>query len=238
MIHIDKNKRIIISADDFGISKLANVKILDGVRRKVIDRVEVMVSENLSEEEIEELRNSGVKLDIHLHLIRHDSNYWQGDRRLKEQAAKRLVAFAFNYLTGRKSSDKVELQWAIQIEKFRELFGRNPDGIGSHEYIHFFPPYLKAVLNLAGRYGIPYIRLGKRFFPFENDVARILEWLRKKNIRRHWKDDKLETSDFMASFDWISDWESFIKDLPDESETEVVFHPEREEEFLFMEEKL
>jgi len=238
MITAGKGKRIIISADDFGISKLANVNILDGIRKKAIDRVQIMISDNLSDEEIEELKNSGVKLDIHLHLIRHDSDYWQGDRRLKEQAAKRLVAFALNYLTGRKSSEKVGLQWAIQIEKFRELFGRNPDGIGSHEYIHFFPPYLATVLNLAEKYEIPYIRIGEKGMSFENNISRILDWLRRKNMIRHWKNRNLKTSDFMASFDWIEDWDSFLADLPDDSETEVVFHPEREEEYSFIDKKL
>ena len=25
-------------------------------------------------------------------------------------------------------------------EKFKEIFGKNPDGINSHEHVHFFPP--------------------------------------------------------------------------------------------------
>lgn len=238
MIETKDGKRIVVSADDFGISKLANVRILEGVRKGLIDRVEVMMSENVDEEEVRELKRSGIKLDIHLHLIRHDSDYWQGDRNLKERTAKQLLGFAFNYLTGRKSAGKTRLQWAIQIERFRELFGQDPEGIGSHEYIHFFPPYLKAVLELSDRYGIPYVRIGRSDLGLDSPKARILDLLRQANMRRHFRERSAATSDYMVSFDWIDDWDKFVERLPAGTETEVIFHPEREEEAAFIEKTL
>jgi predicted glycoside hydrolase/deacetylase ChbG (UPF0249 family) len=231
-------ERTIISADDFGISILANNNILELVRQRKIDRIEVMISPNLSAEEVEEIKNSGIKIDIHLHLIKADSDYWQGNRRFKEGAVKRLIIFVFNYIFRRTSPDRVELKWAIQIERFRELFGKTPDGIGSHEYIHFFPPYFRVALKLAERYSIPYIRLGNLSGSEENMVAKILNWLRRKNLAA-FKRSKLSSSDYMVSLDWVEDkFGEFMRMLPEGSKTEVVCHPEREEESRLMQDKL
>jgi predicted glycoside hydrolase/deacetylase ChbG (UPF0249 family) len=229
----DKRKNLIVSADDFGISKLADVNILRLVEEGKVDRVAVMMSPNLNESEANRLKNSGVKIDIHLHLIKDDSDYWLGNRRLKEGAAKRMVAFVFNFLTGRAGGEKIALKWAIQIENFREIFGRSPDGIGSHEYIHFFPPYFRAVLKLAKKYEIPYVRLGCGNYICENGVAKILNWLRKNNIVNFEKSG-LETSRYMVSLDWVEDISKIFDIIPKEGMTELVCHPEREEEFEFM----
>ena len=229
------NENIIISADDFGISKLADVNILKLVEAGKIDRVEVMMSPNLNLEEVSRLKNSQVKIDIHLHLIKDDSDYWRGDRRLKEGAFKRMVLFVFNYFSGKSSSEKVELKWAIQIEKFREVFGKNPEGIGSHEYIHFFPPYMKAVLKLAKKYEIPYVRMGNKDLKAENMVSMVLNWLRKKNVKK-FQESGLLTSPYMASLDWAKNLGDIEKIIPMDGKTELVCHPEREEEFGFMKE--
>ncbi|HLN18926.1 MAG TPA: ChbG/HpnK family deacetylase [Patescibacteria group bacterium] len=228
-----KRKNLIISADDFGISKLADVNILRLVEKGKVDRVAVMMSPNLSEAEIERLKKSGVKIDIHLHLIREDSDYWLGNRLLKEGAAKRMIFFVFNYFTGRAGSEKIALKWAIQIEEFKEVFGRNPDGIGSHEYIHFFPPYFRAVLKLAEKYEIPYVRLGNKKYLCDNRVANVLNNLRKRNILSFGK-SRVETSRYMISLDWAKDINNCWRLIPREGMTELVCHPEREEEFDFL----
>lgn len=229
----EMRKKLIISADDFGISRLADVNILRLAESGKIDRVAVMMSPNLSDKEVERLKNSNVRIDIHLHLIKEDSDYWLGNRRLKEGAAKRMIAFVFNFFTGRASSEKIALKWAIQIENFYEVFGRYPDGIGSHEYIHFFPPYFKAVLKLAKKYEIPYVRLGSKKYNCGNKVAMVLGWLRRKNMVAFEKYG-LETSDYMVSLDWAEDASKIFHIISKEGRTELVCHPEREEEFEFM----
>lgn len=233
MLDNETRKKAVFSADDFGISKLANVNILKAVRMGKIDRVEVMISENLNHEEVRELKDSQVKIDIHLHLVDYNSNYWRGDRRLSEGTIKRVVMFSLRYLLGKTIPEKVELQWAIQIEKFEEIFGRTPDGIGSHEYIHFFPPYLRAVIRLGERYKIPFVRFGKTNFEYNNFISKALNWLRKKGLKNI-KKTTLKTTDYMTSFDWGNKLD-FLNNLPEGSLTEIVFHPEREDELRYLE---
>ncbi|MFA5961697.1 MAG: ChbG/HpnK family deacetylase [Parcubacteria group bacterium] len=232
MLDEKNRKKAIFSADDFGISKLANVNILKSLRTGKLDRVEVMISENLSADEVEELKKSGVKLDIHLHLVDYNSSYWRGDRKLKESPIRRAIVFILKYLMGKTSPEKVGLQWAIQIEKFEEIFGQVPDGIGSHEYIHYFPPYLRTVIQLGEKYKIPFVRFGKKEFNSSGPVAKALNWLRKKSLVDMRK-TTMYTTDYMVSFDWVNEL-SFLRNLPAGSLTEVVFHPEREVEFDFL----
>ncbi|MEI7425598.1 MAG: ChbG/HpnK family deacetylase [Candidatus Moraniibacteriota bacterium] len=233
MLNEETRKKAVFSADDFGISKLANVNILKAVRMGKIDRVEVMISENLNAEEVRELKNSQVKIDIHLHLVDYNSNYWRGDRRLSEGTIKRVIMFLLRYLLGKTVPEKVELQWAIQIEKFEEIFGKAPDGIGSHEYIHFFPPYLRAVIRLSKKYDISFIRFGKTDFEYNNFISKALNLLRKKSLKNI-KQTKLNTTDYMTSFDWGYNLD-FLNNLPAGSLTEIVFHPEREDELKYLE---
>lgn len=233
MLEKKDRQKAVFSADDFGISKLANANILRMIRMGKLDRVEIMISENISPEEVAELKRSGIKLDIHLHLIDQNSDYWQGNRRLHESALPRVFSFLFRYIAGRTVSEKVELQWAIQIERFEELFGRIPDGIGSHEYIHYFPPYMKVVLRLGERYGIPFVRFGKKGFVCDSLVAKVLNRLRVKSLTEV-AAGKLVTTDHMISFDWVNNL-NFLERLPEGRTAEVVFHPERDDEFRFLE---
>ena len=232
MLNNNSENRIIFSADDFGISKLANVNILKMVGMKKLDRVAVMISENLSGDEAEELKRSGVKIDIHLHLVPQNSDYWRGNRLMRESASKRLIFFFANYLTRRTGAQKVALQWAVQIEQFREIFGKNPDGIGSHEYIHYFPPYLKETIKLAQKYGISYFRFGRRDYACSSFVSKAINYLRKFG-KKFVLDSNLPTTDYMISFDWHDNL-SFLKKLSATDSAEIVFHPEREEELKFL----
>lgn len=62
-------KKLIISADDFGMNPLANKNILILAEAGKLDRVSVMTNGFFSTQEIERLKRTGVCLDIHLELI-------------------------------------------------------------------------------------------------------------------------------------------------------------------------
>ena len=143
------SNNLIISADDFGVSEKANQAILELAREKKIDRVSVITGGKISKKEVKELLESGVKIDIHLCLL----NETQGG------VVKRVAIFLLDFLTGWYSSGKVKIIWKKQIEEFKTIFGRYPDGINSHEHIHFFPPLFKTALKIKEEFKISYIRL-------------------------------------------------------------------------------
>jgi predicted glycoside hydrolase/deacetylase ChbG (UPF0249 family) len=230
-----EGKKIIVSADDFGISQRANENILKLARERKLDRVEIMVSHNLKQEHVLELIASGVKLDIHFHLVKDRLDYWQNNqRKIEKQTIKRIIFFLFNYFFGDTRPKIVKREWESQLKDFKILFGKYPDGASSHEHIHFFPAYFKVFLKLASKYSIPYIRFGKNTVHENNRICVILNWLRKINARS-FKESGLNTSDYMASFDWLESLESLLEKIPENKIVEVVFHPELDNEFQKLE---
>lgn len=236
---------LILAADDFGVSKLANRRILELARAKKLDRVAVMAGGIYSPEEIKTLLASGVKLDIHLYVL--PPGYFQnrsGEKR--ENILKRLGVFLVDLTGGRYGAGKVRLVWQQQIEDFYKTFGKYPDGINSHEHLHFFPGLFRAALRLKDKFSVPYLRLGKVKLRLPwNNVAFVLDSLRRADIRLNKLifpppgDSKiypgeLNTSDYLVSFDWLKNPDKFFENLPAPSQTELVFHPERENEYEFL----
>ena len=62
-------QKLILAADDFGGNYLANQNILKLINSKKIDRVAVIINGSLREAEIESLKISGVKIDLHLVFV-------------------------------------------------------------------------------------------------------------------------------------------------------------------------
>jgi len=215
-------ENLIISFDDFGKSREGNQKILELVRWKKADRVAVLVNGAVNEKEISELLNSEVKIDLHLDL---------GISNEKGDALRRSFLFLFYYFFfGKISAGKVEKDWEEQMQKFQILFGRNPDGLNSHQYVHFFPPYFKIILKLGEKYKISYLRFGKNGIAENvNSISGILNGLWKRNNSQFQK-FSFDSSDFLVSYNWIRDFPSFLEKLTSEK-TELIFHPEREKEF-------
>jgi predicted glycoside hydrolase/deacetylase ChbG (UPF0249 family) len=137
----------------------------------------------------------------------------------------------WKFSTGELTPTKVEADWNNQIKKFKKIFGKNPDGINSHEHIHFFPPFFKVATKLQQKYSIPYLRFGDSIsMPQHNTVAHILNFLRILNKKTFLK-STATSSQSLLSLDWINDCEKFIDDPP-EGTIEVATHPELAEDFV------
>jgi len=239
MIGADVRKNLILSADDFGKSELANRNILRLAAAGKLDRVSVMVEGNVSEKEVERLFAAGVKLDIHFELV------WQKRRRnlLRDNTLRQGVVFLVNYLWGdwpmpehpRSGAAEVRKEWESQIKKFREIFGRLPDGISSHEHTHYFPAYFKIAIELAKQYNIAFIRFGRKGLLGERNsvyfILKIMRWFNRKKFFH----SKLSSPDYFVILDWIKDFRKFLKKIP-EGEMEIACHPERKEELNLLNE--
>jgi predicted glycoside hydrolase/deacetylase ChbG (UPF0249 family) len=230
-------KNITVSADDFGISKIASENILKLVESGKLDRVEVMMSHNITQEKAKILLDSGVKIDIHFHLAKDKLDIWQ-DRKEEyvENSLKRIIVFVAEYFFSRDKIRETKNEWNLQLEDFRKVFGKYPDGIGSHEHIHFFPAYFKIMMEIASKNDIIFVRFGKKSFGNFHPVSLILNFLRFFNLSYFKKfGSQMKTTDFFVSFDWIKNNSNPLKCISLEKETELVFHPERPDEFEFLE---
>jgi len=218
-------QKLILAADDFGGNYLANQNILKLINSKKIDRVAVIINGSLREAEIESLKISGVKIDLHLSTTKKIIE--------TKAVAPRLAIFLSRFLMTKANSETIERTWQEQIAKFKILFGRYPDGLNSHQHIHFFPPYFKIALRLCEKFHIPYLRFGtKGVLKLKNNVSKILIflWLKDRNL---FNKSSISSSDFLASWDWVKNKEVFLQNLP-AGRCELIFHPERNEEAEFL----
>lgn len=217
----NQREKLIISADDFGLSAGANRNILNLAQLGKIDRVSVLVRGHLSSKEIVALKNSGVSLDVHLEI--------PGLSAGGKNTFLRLANFFRLYFSGRTSLAKLEAEWKSQIEEFKKIFQKCPDGLNSHEHVHFFPPYFKIAMRLCQESSIGYVRFGKnKSLRHVGLVSSIIHFLCKKNYALAQK-SPIVSSQELVSFDWIRNFEEFLEELP-LGKTELVFHPERENE--------
>lgn len=223
-----KGNNIIISVDDFGISQKANENILKLVETGKIDRLAVMVHGNIRQEDVARLLASGILLDLHAD-VRSDIN---PKRKLKDGATKRVLLFILNYMMGNNRPKHIEKRFEEQIQAFQALFKKNPDGLNTHEHVHFFPPYFNVLLRLSQKYDIPHIRFGKESPHSKTPVSLIIYMLRKLNMKSFMKSGRV-SSDMMFSFDWIKDFRDLEKHGPNKK-IEIIFHPERDEEMHFL----
>ncbi|MEI7890383.1 MAG: ChbG/HpnK family deacetylase [bacterium] len=219
--------RIIVTADDFGISPRANRNILYLIELGKINRVAIMTEGAISPKEIDQLSRSGVKLDIHLDIL-----HQFGDQRKKRQSAiLRVLGFLGKILSGKLMPKNVYRQWSAQIEKFHTIFGKYPDGINSHEHVHFFPFFFSIALQLQKKYNIPYIRFGDSLkIKHHVIVAYIIHFMRILDIRACAKNGCISSS-FLVSLDWIKNIDKFLNNPP-EGTIEIACHPELAEDFV------
>ncbi|TSD02268.1 MAG: Glycosyl transferase family protein [Parcubacteria group bacterium Athens0714_25] len=220
---------VVISVDDFGESFEKNSKILKLVKKDRIDRVAVMIERNLSKEEIAFLKQSGVKIDLHLETFERQEVESQSG------AFQRGINFGIDYFFQKKyASSEIEKMWDGQIRHFEKIFGQKPDGLNSHEHVHLFPYFFQIACLLAEKHEITYIRLGKKGCPFVHKIVRhILHLFHFKNKKILHNFKNIRSSEYLLSLDWIlnkNNPEKYLK-----PKTEIVCHPKRKKEYAFLE---
>lgn len=222
----DIRESFVVVADDYGIRQTAE-PILRLAHEGKVDRVAVLIH-YVSAEQAEALKATQVKIDLHLELI----GLLKRGEKMHENSFLRSINFCFRYFFGLATMKKVEKEWRDQLDRFQELFGRLPDGLNSHEYLHYFPPFFKVFTKLAQEYEIKYVRFGKKGMltgPHKTFTSSILSSFWKQTHRDYAK-TSLKTSDYLVSLDWLNDFKSFSEQLPQGS-IELVVHLEREEDY-------
>lgn len=226
----DLRNNFIVVADDYGIRQTAE-PILRLAREGKIDRVSVLIH-YVSREQAEHLKAlPNVKIDLHLELIA----FLKSGEKMRENVFIRGINFVRRFFFGSITTRQVEDEWRYQIDRFRELFGRVPDGLNSHEYVHHFPAFFRSFLALAQEYNIEYVRFGKKGMLLGMHgafVGRILSFLWHRTTHTY-KKLPILTSDYLVSLDWLVDFKSFTEQLPGGT-IELVVHPEREEEYRIL----
>lgn len=215
-----------ITFDDFGISPKANEHILTLTALLPKIRVAVMMNGRFSQAEKDQLIASQAALDIHL------------DRETtlmllpKMSFAKRVIRF----LQSKKQSQDVGAIWRQQLQEFHAVFGKYPERLTTHEHVHFFSGYFREFVAIARELGVKRIRFGSQYSSHYTLVAFVLNFLRLWN-QGIFRKSGLQTTQYLLSWDWVASRkkpQEEIENYLQRGSTEIIFHPERDEEFIFL----
>ena len=134
-------KQLIVNADDFGLSPGVNAGIVQAHEHGIVTSASLMVRQRAAEDAAAFARRLP-RLGVGLHI-----DLWEGI--FKEGEWVRLYAWTDD----NPSAIQGELQ--AQFARFRELMGREPDHLDTHQHAHRREPAATAVKGAAQALRLP-----------------------------------------------------------------------------------
>lgn len=144
-------RRLIVNADDFGLSPGVNRGIVEAHERGIVTSTSLMVRQPAAPQAVGLARRLP-DLAVGLHLDLGQWNYEDGEWRLAYQRCPPA------------DPDAVEAECRAQLAAFRELLDRDPTHLDSHQHVHESEPVGSVAAKLAAELGVP---LRARSIPYE-----------------------------------------------------------------------
>jgi predicted glycoside hydrolase/deacetylase ChbG (UPF0249 family) len=150
----DLGSRPFILADDFGLSSSVNSAIVDLASRKILSAVSCMTVYSDFGRDARQLEIENLKIGIHFTLTgkvgkplttpspRSGLIDRQGHFRSS-------IDLALRALGGALETRAIQAEFQAQLNKFRQVFQRNPDHLDSHEHVHQLPMVSQALIDLV-----------------------------------------------------------------------------------------
>ena len=153
-------RRLIINADDFGMTSGVNRGIVEAANNGVVTSTTLMANSARFEEAVQLAKNSpALGVGCHAVLIQ-GIPMLSGLAPLKNGSGKfknSIKDFAQTALTGKLAGDEVHNEIAAQIGKIRQS-GLTVTHIDSHKHTHMFPQILRPALRAAKECGVRAVR--------------------------------------------------------------------------------
>lgn len=176
-------KKLIINADDFGLTCGVNKGIIEGYQAKVITSVSIFPNMPGYEDAIR-LLNQNPNLSVGVHLNITCGSPISSKEKIhtlinKEGYFLKLPQLIKRLLLNQIDLNQIKLEFKTQIGKIISD-GILPAHIDSHQYIHVYPDVFKIVIDLSKKYNIPKVR-----YPYEKFKVRFIkQFFSKQNLTR------------------------------------------------------
>ncbi len=148
-----RQRRIWLSADDYGISPAVSAGIRDLIARGRLNATSVMVvTPSFSASAADALRDAAAThaaIGLHLTLTAPFHPLRAGFAPLRDGAFLPLNAMAGRALLRSLNPALLELEISSQFAAFHAAFGRAPDFVDGHQHIHLFPQIGEALLRVS-----------------------------------------------------------------------------------------
>jgi predicted glycoside hydrolase/deacetylase ChbG (UPF0249 family) len=152
--------RLIVNADDLGVSEAVNAGILRAHRGGIVTAASIMACGGAFDHAAR-LAAQHPELDIGVHLtlvaarplLKRESSLTAAPGRFQPSAG----AFFRRWAAGGIRREEAAAELAAQIERVRDA-GLSPTHLDSHQHLHALPGLLGVVRDLARRHRIPFVR--------------------------------------------------------------------------------
>lgn len=146
-------RRIILCADDYGISPAVSGAIRDLIARRRINATSVMViAPTFSHAEAAALKDaagSHAAIGLHLTLTAPFAPKSHGFVPLRHGSFLPLASMARRALSRSLRPARLDAEIAGQFAAFQAAFGRMPDYVDGHQHIHVFPQISEALIRVT-----------------------------------------------------------------------------------------
>ena len=157
-------RRLIINADDFGLTSGVNRAIVEAHERGVLTSTTLMANA-LAFAEAVQLSKTSSRWSVGCHVVLLDGTPLLDPARISSLVPKGngkafsdgVAGFAVRSLTGQINPDEVEAEAAAQIWKLKS-HGISVSHVDTHKHTHIFPAALQGLLRAARSCGVRAIR--------------------------------------------------------------------------------
>ena len=229
-------KRLIVNADDLGLSRGINEGIILAHRKGILTSATLMANMPAFDQAVDLARqNPGLGVGVHLNILR-GAPVSPADRvaSLVDPEGRfwgRVSILIRKLISKRIKADDVEREWRAQLEKILAA-GIRPTHFDSEKHLHSWPLLFRTVLKLAKEYSILRVRFIREYC-WAGSPAQILKSLgislacsfMKKKIARNGIMRPDHFSGICRSGGMtVRRWEKILAHLADGT-TEVMVHP-------------
>lgn len=138
----DEVRRVIVNADDLGLSPGVNEGIVRAHRDGVVTSASLMVLRPAAAAALELVdRHPDLSVGLHLDLVEHQVRGGRWERTVAR--------------VDLEDRSAVEIEVQSQIRRFEELAGRAPTHLDSHQHSHLDPTAAPLIIRIAEERGIP-----------------------------------------------------------------------------------
>jgi hopanoid biosynthesis associated protein HpnK len=231
--------RLIVNADDFGLSAAANDGVLLAHRQGIVTSASVMAGASAFETAAAQARATP-SLDLGVHLMLTDGRPVADPGTIRSLVTRHggfhghALVLTRRLLTGRIHLGEVRAELTAQIERVRAA-GLPISHVDGHQHVHVLPGIWPIVRELACRFAIPAVRLPRERFRRSMVSAgfsslRVVQMLALGLFARACRPEGLRVPDHWVGFavggrlDAVA-LAAILRDLPASGTCELMCHP-------------
>lgn len=236
-------KRLIVTADDFGMAVPVNEAIETGHRDGLLSAASLMVAGTAFEDALARARGLP-SLGVGLHVVLVDGKPLLPPERIPDlvgadgRFSKDVVGAGIRLFCRKSVQIQAEAEIRAQFEAFRRT-GLTLDHVNGHHHFHMHPTVLRIILDCAAEFGVKAIRVPQEPFlpswravgsdPWARFSTRLFHWRRTEAMKRRLRQAGIGFNDHIFGLTDSGHMRAeklrgFLAHLPT-GVSEIYFHP-------------